>query len=126
MNALQSNPIAYLIPTLLILGFGSYYLFGAMDRWGLPITQMNAVISGKQFTPAGATYNSVISGGRNWVQTNKTPDYYAISLLIDNEPALALVTQEKYNLLNIHDKVHVKVRRTRIRGRLEVIELIII
>src|SRR3954466_2462225 len=109
MNALQSYPVAYLIPTLLVLVFGSYYLFGAIDRWGLQITQMNAVVSGKQFTPAGTTYNSVISAGRNWVQANKTPDYYAISLLTDNEPAIALVTQEKFNLLNIHDKVQVKV-----------------
>lgn len=123
MSAFSANPVAYIIPAVLVVGFGLYYLYGAIDRLGLPLQQADAVVTGKTFTPGGTTYNTNVVAGRAWTQANELPDNYAVSLLVDQEPTVALVTKQKYDTLNANDRVRVKLRRTRLSGRLEVVEL---
>jgi hypothetical protein len=123
MSAFSANPVAYIIPAVLVVGFGLYYLYGAIDRLGLPLQQADAVVTGKTFTPGGTTYNTNVVAGRAWTQANELPDNYAVSLLVDKEPTVALVTKQKYDALSANDRVRVKLRRTRLSGRLEVVEL---
>lgn len=123
MTSFSANPVAYFIPALLLVGFGLYYLYGAIDRLGLSTRQVDAVVTAKQFTPGGTTYNSSIVAGRNWTQASELPDNYVISLLVNDEPTVALVTQRQFEELNAGDRVRAKIRRTRLSGRLEAIEL---
>ena len=124
MNAFSANPFAYIFPLVLLVGFGGYYLYGAADRLGLPIESADAVVTGKQYTPGGTTYNTNIAGGRAWTQSNKTNDMYAIELLVGTEPTVGLVDKQAFERLNKNDRVRVKIRRTRVSGRLEVVEVV--
>lgn len=123
MSAFAANPVAYIIPAVLVVGFGLYYLYGAIDRVGLPVQQAEAVVTGKTYTPGGTTYNTNVVAGRAWTQANELPDNYAVSLRVGQEAAVALVTKQKFDTLMADDRVRVKMRRTRLSGRLEVVEL---
>jgi hypothetical protein len=124
MNAFSANPFAYIFPLVLLVGFGGYYLYGAVDRIGVPIESVDALVTGKQFTPGGTTYNTNIAAGRAWTQSNKTNDMYAIELLVGKEATVGLVDKRAFERLNKDDHVQVKIRRTRISGRLEVVEVV--
>jgi hypothetical protein len=119
MNAFSANPFAYIFPLVLLVGFGGYYLYGAVDRIGVPIESVDALVTGKQFTPGGTTYNTNIAAGRAW-----TNDMYAIELLVGKEATVGLVDKRAFERLNKDDHVQVKIRRTRISGRLEVVEVV--
>lgn len=123
MTEPATNPFVYIFPLVLLVGFGGYYLYGAIDRWGLALETVDAVVTDKVFTPGGTTYNQVISGGRAWTQANKNEDYYAIQLLVRDEPTVGLVTKDEFERLSKNDRVHATVRRTRISGRLEVVDI---
>jgi hypothetical protein len=123
MSAFAANPVAYIIPAVLVVGFGLYYLYGAIDRVGLPLQQADAVVTGKTYTPGGTTYNTNVVAGRAWTQANELPDNYAVSLRVGQEATVALVTKQKFETLKADDRVRVKMRRTRLSGRLEVVEL---
>ena len=118
MNALTANPSAYILPLLALLVVVGYYGYGALDRLGLPSSQAEAVVTGKTFTPGTTTYNTVVAAGRSWTQSNRQPDFYAISLTVNGEPTVALVDKTMFEQLNAGDRVRVEVRRTRFSGKL--------
>jgi hypothetical protein len=123
MNASSANPFAYIFPAVALVAVVCYYAYGAVDRTGLPTKEEEAVVTGKQFTPGATTFNSNVVAGNNYVQGQKQSDFYAVSVLIGNTPSVALVEKATYDALRIDDRVRVRVQRTRITGRLEVVEL---
>ena len=122
MKGFFANPI-YVVPAVLLLGFGSYYLYGAIDRVGLEAQSVEAVVTSKEYTPGGTTYRTVIAANRAWTQAIETGDWYAIQLRVGTELTVGLVSKEAFERLNENDRVQVKVRRTRLSGKLEVIEV---
>ena len=91
-----------------------YYMYGAFDRMGLDVQDAVATVTGKQFTESGKSYYTTISGGRTWVQSQVTPETYALLLNVGGEVTAAVVSKQLYELLQVNDSVQIKTRRTRI------------
>jgi hypothetical protein len=121
-KTMLSNP-AYIMPAVILGAVLIYFLYYAVDKVGLETQTATAVVTAKDFTPGSTNYVNRIAGNRSWVQAQKQPDYYAVSLTIDQEPAVALVTKEKFDRLAINDRVRVTYRHTRITGKIDVLEL---
>ena len=69
------------------------------------------------------SYYTTIAGGRAWVQSQQTPETYAVVLDVGGERTAGVTTKVIYESLQAGDTVQVKIRRTRITGRLEVVEI---
>lgn len=123
MSVVKSNPYVYIFPAIIFGAVFLYYLYGAIDRLGLEARTVAATVTGKTFTQGSTTYVNNVAGGRSWVQAQKQSGFYAVSLVIGKEPTVALVSKEKFDILQKNDQVKVKVRRTRISRRIEVIKL---
>lgn len=112
------NPFVYVFPAILLVGALLYFGYGAVDRSGLTTQQAEARVTGKQFTPGSTTYRTNVVGGRSYVQSDKYPDAYVITLEMDGAPTSAVVSQELYESLQTGDNVHVEFKRTRLTGRI--------
>jgi hypothetical protein len=123
MNAFNANLFAYIFPALVFVAVACYYTYGAIDRIGLPTREVEGIVTGKQFTPGSTTYNSNVVAGQNYVQAQQQPDYYAVSVRIQDTPSVALVDRATYAAVQVNERVHLKIQRTRITGRLVVVEL---
>ena len=117
-----SNPV-YIMPAVILTAVILYFLYGVVDSAGLDTQTTSAIVTAKTHTPGSTNYINRIAGGRSWTQAQQQPDFYAISLTIDGEPTAALVTKEKFQQLRENDRVTVTVHRTRISGKLEVIDV---
>ena len=116
------NP-AYIMPALILGAALVYFLYYAFDKVGLETSMTNAIVTAKDYTPGSTSYVNRIAGGRSWTQAQQQPDFYAVSLNIENEPTVALVTKEKFDRLEKNDRVQVTYRRTRISDRIEVMDV---
>jgi len=124
MNAFAASPIAYIIPAVLLVVVGSYYLYGAVDRLWLAVETADAVVTGKQASPGTTTSWTNIAGGRAWTQSFQNPETFAVTLRVGNEPTVGLVAPELFDTLSPGQHLRVKISRTRISGRLEVIQVL--
>ena len=123
MTPYSANPFIYIFSIVAIGAVLIYYVYGAIDRGGLELNTAPATVEGKQFTESGKSYYTTIAGGRAWVQSQDTPETYAVVLNVGNERTAGVVSKQVYDSLKVNDSVQVKMRRTRITGRLEVIEV---
>jgi hypothetical protein len=123
MTAFEANPIATIVPAILLAAVGLYFLYGAVDRLGLPIQSAPAIVTAKQVSPGTTTSWTNIAGGRAWVQSALNPDNFAISLDIGNEPSVALVSKPVFDALRPGDRVTVGYTRSRLGGALEVVQI---
>ncbi|HYR91351.1 MAG TPA: hypothetical protein VE422_45260 [Terriglobia bacterium] len=117
------NPLVYIFPAIVVTALLLYFVYGAIDRMGLETRTSLATVTGKQFNQAGTTYHTTVAGGRTWVQSDKTPESYVVMLNVGDERSVGLVSKELYQSLQANDTVQVKIRRTRITGRLEVVDV---
>jgi hypothetical protein len=123
MTPRSANPFGFIFSVVAIGAVIIYFGYGAVDRMGLQMSTAEATVTGKQFTESGKSYYTTISGGRAWVQSQETPETYAVVLSVNGEPTAAVVSKQLYDALKVNDKVQLSVRRTRITGRLEVVEV---
>lgn len=124
MTAFAASPIAYIIPALLLATVGLYYLYGALDQLGLDVQTVDAVVTGKQASPGGTTRWTDIAGGRAWAQSMPNPEVFALTLMVGGEPSVGLVSQTLFDAISPGERVRVRIKRTRLSGRLEVIEVL--
>ncbi len=117
------SPFVYIFPAVLLVGALLYFGYGALDRGALETRQAEARVTGKQFTPGSATYRTVEAGGRSWVQKDRYPDAYVVTLELNGEATSALVKPELYQSLEAGDSVQVRFRRTRLSNRLLVTDV---
>ncbi len=122
MSSFFSKP-AYLIPAVILCWVLIYYLYGVIDKVGLETRTANAIVTSKTHTPGSTNFINRIAGGRSWTQAQKQLDFYAISLTIDGEPTVALVTEEKFVQLKKGDRVRATISKTRISGKLQVVDV---
>jgi len=123
MTSFTTNPFIYIFSAIAV-GIGLLYIaFSVIDRMGLKVTGAMGTVTGKQYAEGGKSYYTTIVGGRSYVQSQETAESYVVSLNVDNEKTSGFVSKELFKTLNLNDRVHVKVRRTRITGRLEVVEI---
>jgi hypothetical protein len=123
MTAFSANPFIYVFSGIAVAIAVLYFSYLAIDRIGLETRSTVATVTDKQFNASGTTYNSTVAGGRTWVQSHETPETYVLALTVDREPTLGFVSKETFESLGKNDEVQVKVRRTRISQRLEVVEV---
>jgi hypothetical protein len=121
MSAFKANPFAYILPALILLGVIGYYVYGALDRYGLDTRSAQARVTGKQFTPGSTTYNTNIAAGRAWTQSTQNPDAYVVTLEVEGQPGSAYVTAELFATLQAGDALAVEVSRTRFSRQLQVV-----
>jgi hypothetical protein len=116
MAFFRVNPFMFIFSVIAVLGVISYVLYSAFDRFGGEVSTTVATVTGKQYTPGYTKLN-------NMDQIQTYPDIYALSLNVDGEATVGLVTKEKFESLNANDTVHVKIRRTRLTQKLQVIDV---
>jgi hypothetical protein len=104
VSVFSANPVGFIIMVLLLVGVGGYYAWGAIDTAGLAVEERSAVVTGKQVNPATQTYRTNIVAGRAWTQSHTQGDTRVVTL-------------------KVGDEVRVRVHRTRITRRLEVLEV---
>ncbi len=121
MATFYSNP-AYIMPAVILGAVLIYYAYAAFDKGGLETHDAIAVVTEKTHTPGSTNYVNRVAAGRSWTQAQQLPDYYAISLSIEGEPTVALVTKEKFAWLSKGERVRVKYSRTRISNQLLIVE----
>jgi hypothetical protein len=123
MSAFKANPFAYVFPALVLLAVVGYYLYGALDRYGLETRAAQARVTGKQLTPGSTTYNTNVVAGRAWTQSTRNPGAYVVTLDIQGHPTSAYVGEELFQVLQSGDAVEVQVRRTRFSRQLQVVNV---
>jgi hypothetical protein len=123
MSVFSANPVGFIIMGLLLVGVGGYFAWGAIDTAGLPIEERSAVVTGKQVNPATQTYRTTIAGGRAWTQSHTQGDTRVVMLKVGDEDSVGYVDASRYQQLKAGDTVQVRVHRTRITRRLEVLEV---
>jgi hypothetical protein len=123
MTPYSANPFAYIFSVVAIAGAILYFGYSAIDRTGLQVTTVEATVAGKQFTESGKSYYTTMAGGRAWIQSQETPETYAVTLNVGNERTAGVVSKQLYELLKVNERVRVSIQRTRITGRLEVVEI---
>ena len=123
MAPFSANPMVYIFPAIVITILVGYFAYGAMDRMGLATTTSSATVTGKQFNESGTTYRTTVAGGRTWVQSDSTPETYVLLLDVAGEQTIGLVSKQMYESIQENDRVQVKMRRTRITKRLEVVQV---
>lgn len=123
MTPYSQNPFIYLFSGIVILAVLLYLTFTAINKMGLKVESAIATVTDMQYTAGGKTYYTNIVNGRPYVQSQVTPETYALTLNIDEEKTVGLVSKQLFESLNTNDQVYVKVRRTRITKRLEVVEV---
>jgi hypothetical protein len=123
MTPFTANPTAYVLSIIAIGAVVLYFAYGVIDRMGLEVRAAVATVTGKQFNPGGVSYNTSIAGGRAWTQSQETAETYVVTLTIGTEPTVGLVSKQLFDTVNAGDKVNVRLRRTRITRRLEVVEI---
>ena len=107
------SPLVYALPAVVLAAVLVYYVYGAVDRFGLDTQRTEARVTGKQFAPGSTTYNTNIVAGRALTQSSKNPDFYVIELDMNGELAGGAVTPQMYESFQPGDLVHVEFQRTR-------------
>ena len=123
MTPFSANPFVFIFSGIAMIAALAYFGYAAIDRLGLEVRSAVATVTGKQFNPSGTSYYTTTAGGRQWTQSQETPETYALTLMVDSEPTVGLVSKQMFEELRENDNVKVKLRRTRLTGRLEVIEV---
>jgi hypothetical protein len=113
MTAFKANPFAYIFPAILIFAVVIYFIYGALNRLGLPTQTVAATVTNKTYTPGTTTYNNNVVAGRTYVQSYQQPDTYALSLEINGQNTVGLVTKDQYDAINIGDQVTATIAYTR-------------
>ena len=124
MTPYSANPFVYIFSAIVIGAVLLYGGYATIDRMGLEVRTAVATVAGKQLTESGQSYHTNIAGGRAWVQSHETPETYAVTLNVGGEQTVGLVSKQMFESLHANDPVRVKVRRTRITRRLEVVEVL--
>ena len=123
MSVFSANPAGFIIMVLLLVGVGGYYAWGAIDTAGLPTEERSAVVTGKQVNPATQTYRTNIVAGRAWTQSHTQGETRVVTLKVGDEDSVGYVDAWQYQQLKPGDTVQVRVHRTRLTRRLEVLEV---
>ena len=112
MSVFSANPVGFLIMVLLLVGVGA-----------LPTEERSAVVTGKQVNPATQTYRTNIVAGRAWTQSHTQGETRVVTLKVGDEDSVGYVDAWQYQQLKPGDTVQVRVHRTRLTRRLEVLEV---
>lgn len=120
MTPFAANPFVFILSAVLLLAVVAYFGWGAFDHLFLPQVQARAVVTGKHYNPPGATYRTVIAGGRAWTLQDTTSDTYVLLLTVEAQPTVAIVDKALHDAVAVGDPVQVELHRTRFSGRLEV------
>jgi hypothetical protein len=123
VSVFSANPVGFIIMVLLLVGVGGYYAWGAIDTAGLAVEERSAVVTGKQVNPATQTYRTNIVAGRAWTQSHTQGETRVVTLKVGDEDSVGYVDAWQYQQLKAGDTVRVRVHRTRITRRLEVLEV---
>lgn len=123
MTAFRANPSAFIFAVVVLCAVLGYYTYHALDRMGGEISDAMATVTAKHYTPPGKTYNTNVVDGKSFVQTQETPEMFSVALLVDGEPTSGFVTKQRYASLHEREVVKVKVRRTRMTKKLQILEV---
>ncbi len=123
LSVFSANPIGFVIMVLLLVSVGGWYAWGAIDTAGLPSEQRSAVIIAKQLNPAHQTYRTNIVAGRAYTQSHTQGDTRVVTVKVGDEESVGYVDAWQFQQLKPGDTVQVRVHRTRLTRRLEVLEV---
>ncbi|HUQ84045.1 MAG TPA: hypothetical protein VM076_23040 [Gemmatimonadaceae bacterium] len=118
MSSQGSNSFAYIFPAVALAAVALYFLYGAIDRLGLDAQQAEAQVTGKQYAAGSTTYTTEVIGGRTMTRANQNPEAFMVTLTVGGEETGSAVSKPLYESLVAGERVHVRVRRTRLSKRL--------
>jgi hypothetical protein len=115
--------LTYAIPAVVLAAVVLYYLYGAIDRFGLATNQTEARVTGKQLAAGSTTYNTNVVAGRAWTQSSTNPDARIVEIEIDGVATGGVVTPQLYESLQPGERVHVAFQRTRFSKQIVVTDI---
>jgi hypothetical protein len=117
MNASFARGVPRFMPILggiILIAVALYYTFWAINSLGLEHLSGVATVTGKEYRPAGTSYQSERVAGRNYVRTLQTPEQYIVTLDLLNQPVAGTVDSMLYNALKPGERVQVTYQRQRL------------
>ena len=117
MPSTTANPLVYAFPAVALAAVLLYFLYGALDRFGLETQRSVARVTGKQVSRGSTTYHTNVVAGRSWTQSSQNPDGYIVSLEIDGKAIIGAVSPEMYESLQPDEPVRVEFKQTRFSNR---------
>lgn len=121
LTPFAANPFVFIVSAMLLVAALAYFGWGALDRLGLAEQSARGTVTGKHYNPPGRTWHTTIAGGRAWSLPDTTSETYVLLLTVEQTPTVAIVDKALYDAVQAGDVVNVRLRRTRLSDRLEVI-----
>jgi hypothetical protein len=106
-----------------LTGALGYYGFTAIDTLGLGDRHGSATILGREYKPAGTSYQTTIIGGRSHAVPHTTGEMYLIGLRVDGVDTVAAVDRDLYQRLHEGDRVQVRYQLGRLTGDVQAVEI---
>src|SRR6185369_2388602 len=97
MSSSFTNPV-YIMPAILLIGFGIYYIYGAYDRLGLATHEGQGKVLDKTYTPENT---HLMSGagpavkGIGSMRYSTDPEYFALTLEVEGQKTVGLVASKE-------------------------------
>ena len=104
----NANRFVFLFSIAAIGAVVLYFAYGAVDRMAISVRSVDATVLDKQHGPGGKAYNTVIAGGRPWIQSREMSEAYLVVLQVGGEKTGGLVSRELYESLNPGDAVRAR------------------
>ena len=112
---------ALAVPIVIGVVWLAFYLANSV---GVPIETVQAKVVGKQVVAAGTTYRANIVAGRHYIQSDTPGDVCLVELDVKGERVSGFVSEQFYQDVAEGEMIDVRLRMTRITGRMEVIEIV--
>jgi hypothetical protein len=113
----------YIVGAVVLVCVAFYFLFMAVDGWGLADRKGTARILAKGYKEAGKTYITQIVAGRPVVLPQAKPEMYLLKLDIDGKETECVVEKSLYDAVNPEDEIQVVYQKRRILGSLQVVKV---
>jgi hypothetical protein len=113
----------YAVGMVVLVVLAGYFLFTAIDTFGLTSRVAPALVVGTSYRAAGKTYITQIVNNRPVVLPQTVPEVYLVDLEIDGRVVTAAVDKEMHDGLRAGQGVEATVSRTRLTGRVGVLEV---
>lgn len=121
----QPNTIMYGVGIVVIIGMIVYYLFMAVNGFGLAEETATASVTGKSYREAGQTYSTQVIDGRSYVRSQATPDAYLVHVMLNDREATAQVDRPLFDSVDEGHQVEVVYRRLRLTGGTQILRVTI-
>lgn len=109
---------------LVVAGVVAYTAFMMVERSGAATSTVRAAVVDKRHVAAHKTYVTQVINGRSVVVPREVADAYVVDLALTGGRSSGVVSQDLYDQVSPGDTVTATVRRRRVSGTIDVLQVI--